>query len=105
MSSSQVNGFDRFNDALRSLDDQLQDLRERFDDGRRRVETEIRKRRDQVEADFRKSLLFKRAESAVENVTDSVENTRDQLFGLFRCCHQGRCRQAAAQADQDFQEG
>ena len=37
MAETQANGFDRFNEALRSLDDQFQDIRDRFDDGRKRV--------------------------------------------------------------------
>ena len=41
MAQTRSSGFDRFNDALKSLDEQLQDLRERFDHQRRKVERDF----------------------------------------------------------------
>ncbi len=55
MAEARTSGFERFNDALRGLDDQLQDLRERFDEQRKKVGGELRKRRDQVREDLRGS--------------------------------------------------
>ncbi|MCP4005635.1 MAG: hypothetical protein GY725_15705, partial [bacterium] len=49
MAHASTNGFDRFNDALKSLDEQLTEMRENFDDGRKKFETQINKQRNRVE--------------------------------------------------------
>lgn len=81
MSQPDASGFERFNEALRGLDDQIQELRERVDDRRRQFETELKKRRSKIETQVRKNPLFKRAERARKDVESQVEKTRAQIYG------------------------
>ena len=67
MAQTRSSGFDRFNDALKSLDEQLQDLRERFDQQRRRVEREVRKRAEKLQTRVQETDLYKRAEGAEQD--------------------------------------
>ena len=83
MAEARTSGFERFNDALRGLDDQLQDLRERFDEQRKKVEGELRKRREQVREDVRGSSVFQRAEQVRKDIEDRVERGRDQIYDAF----------------------
>ena len=80
---TESSNFDRLNDALRGLDQQIQDLRERFDGQRRRVEDEFEKRRKQFEADFRQSPLFRQASRVRKELDQQVEQARDQVFETF----------------------
>ena len=83
MAQTRSNGFDRFNDALKSLDEQLQDLRERFDHQRHRVEREVRKRAEQVQERIQDSDLYKRAERGYKDIGSRVEETRSQIYDVF----------------------
>ena len=83
MAQTHASGFDRFNEVLRSLDDQLQELRDRFDTRRQKVESEFRKRRDRIEEDVRDSSLFQRADEVRKDLGGRVERGRDQLYGVF----------------------
>jgi len=83
MAQTRASGFDRFNETLRSLDDQLQELRDRFDTRRKKVETELRKRRERIEEDLRESSVFQRADTVRKDVGERVERGRDQLYGVF----------------------
>ena len=83
MAETQVSGFDRFNDALRSLDDQLQDLRERFDERRKELTDDIRKRRDDAQTRLRKTEIFKRAEQARRGIEDRADRTLSQILDAF----------------------
>ncbi|MFQ5512801.1 MAG: hypothetical protein ACE5FG_00070 [Myxococcota bacterium] len=83
MAETQTTGFDRFNEALRNLDEQLHELRERFDDRRKRVEGEVRKRAERIQTDLRKSTVYKRAEEARRGLEDRVERARTQVFDAF----------------------
>jgi hypothetical protein len=83
MAHARSTGFDRFNDALKSLDEQLQDLRERFDHQRHRVEREVRKRAEQVQERIQDSDLYKRAERGYKEIGDRVEETRSQIYDVF----------------------
>ena len=77
------NGFDRFNEALRNLDDQFQDFRDRVGRGRRRAEGEIRKRAERVRTELRKSEVFRRAEQLRKDVEEQIERGRSQIYGAF----------------------
>ncbi len=83
MAETRASGFDRFNDALRGLDDQLQDLRDRFDGRRKQVETELRKRRDQVREELRGNGVYQRAERVRKGLEERVERGRDQIYDAF----------------------
>ena len=83
MATTQASGFDRFNEALRNLDDQLQTLRDRFDDRRKQLERQFRRRADRLQDDIRTSTAFKRAERARKDVGDAVEKARDQVMEVF----------------------
>jgi polyhydroxyalkanoate synthesis regulator phasin len=77
------NGFDRFNEALRSLDEEIQELRARVDRGRRRVEGEIRKRADRVRTEIRRTDLYRRADQIRKDIEGQVGRGRAQIYELF----------------------
>jgi chromosome segregation ATPase len=83
MASVRATGFERFNDALKSLDEQLQDLRERFDHQRQRVEKEVRKRAGQLQERVQESDVFKRAEQGYKDLGSRVDETRSQIYDVF----------------------
>jgi len=83
MSTSQTSGFDRFNDALKSMDQQIQEIRDAVEDRRQQVSGEFRKRADQFEDDLKKSELYKRLEVAGREIGDQVDRTRSQLYDVF----------------------
>jgi chromosome segregation ATPase len=83
MAHARATGFERFNDALKSLDEQLQDLRERFDHQRQRVEREVRKRTGQLQERVQESDIFKRAEQGYKDLGSRVEETRSQIYDVF----------------------
>lgn len=83
MAQTRSSGFDRINDALKSLDEQLQDLRERFDHQRRKVERDVRKRAEKIQARVQESELYKRAEGARKDLESRVESTRSQIYDVF----------------------
>src|SRR5499426_1458543 len=83
MAQARTTGFDRFNDALKSLDEQLQDLRERFDHQRSRVEKEVRKRYDRAAERIQETELYKRAERIRKDVESRVDETRSQIYDVF----------------------
>ncbi len=77
------NGFDRFNETLRNLDEEIQEFRERLDRGRKRVEGEFRKRADRVRTELRKSEVFRRAEQLRKDLEDQLGRGRAQIYGVF----------------------
>ena len=81
--ATRTTSFDRFNDALKSLDEQLQDLRERFDHGRQRVEKEVRKRAERVAERIQETELYKRADKLRKDVESRVEEGRSQIYDVF----------------------
>ena len=83
MAQTRSSGFDRFNDALKSLDEQLQDLRERFDHQRRRVEREVRKRALSLQTRVQETDLYKRAEGARKDLESRVDSSRSQIYDVF----------------------
>ena len=83
MAQTRSSGFDRFNDALKSLDEQLQDLRERFDHQRRKVERDVRKRAEKLQVRVQESDLYKRAEGARKDLESRVESSRSQIYDVF----------------------
>jgi polyhydroxyalkanoate synthesis regulator phasin len=83
MAHARSTGFDRFNDALKSLDEQLQDLRERFDHQRHRVEREVRKRATQFQERIQESDLYKRADGARRDLESRLDETRSQIYDVF----------------------
>jgi hypothetical protein len=72
--------FDRFNEALRNLDEEIQDVRERFDRGRERVETEVRQRADRVREELRNSDVFRRVEQLRKDVEEQLQRSREQVY-------------------------
>ena len=83
MATARMSGFDRFNDALKSLDEQLQDLRERFDHQRTRVEKEVRKRAEQLQERMQGTDLYKRAEQNYQDLNTRFESARTQVYDVF----------------------
>lgn len=73
-------GIDRFNETLRSLDEEIQELRERVDRGRQRVETEVRKRADQVRTDIQASDVYRRVEQLRKDLEDQLQRGRSQIY-------------------------
>ncbi|MCP4003420.1 MAG: hypothetical protein GY725_04415, partial [bacterium] len=78
-----TNGFDRFNDALKSLDEQLTEMRENFDDGRKKFETQINKQRNRVETRIKKTDLYKRTNKLRKDIEGQVESARAQVYDAF----------------------
>lgn len=83
MAQARATGFDRVNDALKSLDEQLQDLRERFDHQRQRVEREVKKRATQLQERIQDTEIFKRATQARKDIETRVDETRSQIYDVF----------------------
>ena len=83
MAQTRSSGFDRFNDALKSLDEQLQDVRERFDHQRRRLERDLRKRAEKLQTRVQESDLYKRAEGARKDLEGRVDSSRSQIYDVF----------------------
>jgi tetrahydromethanopterin S-methyltransferase subunit G len=83
MAASQTTPFDRFNDALRGLDDQIQDLRGQFDDRRKDLEKDLRSRAKDIRSQLRKSDLYKRATSVRDDWEDQVDQARGRLYQVF----------------------
>ena len=80
MADTEVSSFDRFNDALNSLDEQFQDLRERLDDRRKKVEKDLRDRADRIQTDLRKTAVYQRAEQTMKDLEGTVQKTRTQVY-------------------------
>ncbi len=74
------NGFDRFNDALRNLDEEIQDVRERFEQRRERFGSELRERADRVRNELQKSDVYQKADKLRKNVEGQIERGRSQIF-------------------------
>lgn len=83
MAQTRSSGFDRFNDALKSLDEQLQDLRERFDHQRGKLEREVKKRAEKLQTRLEESDLYKRADSVRKDAQERFETTRSQIYDVF----------------------
>jgi protein subunit release factor A len=83
MAHASTSAFDRFNDALRNLDDQIQELRERLDDRRKSFRAELRKQTSRIEQTLRKSALYRRAEQAGKDLQTQVESSRDSIYDVF----------------------
>lgn len=83
MAQTRSSGFDRFNDALKSLDEQLQDLRERFDHQRKKLERDVRKRAEKLQSRVQESDLYKRAETARKDLESRVDSSRSQIYDVF----------------------
>jgi len=81
--ATESTGFDRFNDALRNLDDQMQDLREQFDDRRKDIEKEVRQRADDVQSQLRKSPLYRRAEQVRKDWEEQISSARSSVYDVF----------------------
>ena len=81
--ATESTAFDRFNEALRSLDDQIQDLREQFDDRRKGLEKDFRKRADDVQTQLRKNTVYKRAEQARKDWEGQIDKARTGVYDLF----------------------
>ncbi len=77
------NGFDRFNETLRNLDEEIQDLRGRLEKGRKRFEGEVRKRADRVRTELRKSEVYRRAEQLRKDVEEQIDRGRAQVYDVF----------------------
>ncbi len=83
MAQAQATVFDRFNDALKNLDDQLQELRDGFEDQRKKFEGQISRQREKLEAQVRDSALYKRTERVRREVETQVERGRATIFDVF----------------------
>ena len=83
MAQTRSSGFDRFNDALKSLDEQLQDLRERFDHQRHKLEREVKKQYEKLQGRLEESDLYQRAESARKDAVERFDSTRSQIYDVF----------------------
>ena len=76
-------GFERLNDAFRNLDDQLQEMRGRFDDQLRRVESGWNERREEIRAQLRSTAIYKRGEQVRKDLEEHVDRGRSQLYEVF----------------------
>ena len=83
MAASQTTPFDRFNDALRTLDDQIQDLRGQFDDRRKDLEKDLRSRAKDIQAQVSKSDLYKRATRVRDDWEDQADQVRGRFYRVF----------------------
>jgi len=83
MAQASTSAFDRFNDALRGLDDQIQELRERIAERRKTFRAEFRKQTGRLEQTLRKSTLYRRAEQAGKDLSETVDQSREQIYGVF----------------------
>ena len=83
MPASPTTAFDRFNDAIKGIDSQIQSLREQFDGRRRDLREDLQKRAQEVQEQFSDTGIYKRAEAARKTVEDRVENARSGLFDSF----------------------
>jgi len=83
MAHARTNAFDRFNDALRGLDDQLQELRERFDERRDSIQSEVRKQLSRAETQLRKSALYRRVEEVGKDLTEQADQVRTQIYDVI----------------------
>lgn len=76
----QTPAIDRLSEALRGLDDHVQDLRGRVSDRRRRLEGELRKRAGHLETQVRKSPLYRRAERARRDLESQIDRVRAGVY-------------------------
>ena len=83
MAEASDRGFERLNDALRNLDDQLQELRERIDDQVQRFESKLQERREEFRAQLSKTALYKRTQQVRKDIEEQVEQRRSQLYDAF----------------------
>ncbi len=83
MANTQTTTFDRFNDALRSIDDQVQDWREQFETRRKDFEKDLRKRADRVRDNLEKSDTYRRADRVRKDVGQQVDKARGDLYDVF----------------------
>ncbi len=83
MAEPKNSGFERLNDAFRNLDDQLQELRVRFDDQLRRVENSWNERSQEFRAQVRETALYKRSEQVRKDLEEQVDRGRVQLYDVF----------------------
>ena len=81
MAEPSNSGFERLNDAFRNLDDQLQELRGRFDDQLRRVEGSWKERREEIRAQLRSTAIYKRSEQAHERASRGRTGTGRRAAG------------------------
>jgi hypothetical protein len=92
--------LDRLTAVLRSLDDQLEDARERFDlrvkqvrdrveqtwkesalyERAREARSEFENRREQLQKSFEETALFRRAQEAQQRVAEQLADVRGQLL-------------------------
>ncbi|MEE9280552.1 MAG: hypothetical protein V3V67_10290 [Myxococcota bacterium] len=83
MAEASNRGFERLNDALRNLDDQLQELRERVDDQVKRFESKLQERREELRVQLSKTGLVKRTRQVRKDIEEQVEQRRGQLYDAF----------------------
>ena len=83
MASTQTTAFDRFNDALKQLDEQFQELREQLDERRREFEKDVRKGADRVQKQLKDTDLYKRAEQVRGEWEEQVDKARSAVYELF----------------------
>jgi uncharacterized coiled-coil protein SlyX len=83
MATSQTTAFDRFNDALKQLDDQFQELREQLDERRKEFEKDVRKGADKVQKQLKDTGIYKRAEQARGEWEEQVDKARSSVYELF----------------------
>ncbi len=83
MAEPSNSGLERLNDAFRNLDDQLQELRERFDDQLRRAENSWNERREELRSQVSKTALYKRGEQMRKDLEEQVDRGRAQLYEVF----------------------
>lgn len=80
MPASPTTAVDRFNDAIKGIDTQIQTLRDQFDDRRRDIRKDLRKRAQDVQGQLQDTGLFKRAEAARKTVEERAEAARSGIF-------------------------
>ncbi len=83
MAASETTAYDRFNDALRTLDEQVQELRQDIETRRDRFERDVRDRAKDASARFRKSELYRIANRTRRDWEGQLDNARTSLYEMF----------------------
>jgi hypothetical protein len=83
MATAQANVFERFNDALREIDTQLGELRERLDRGRRGVESRMRDALEDGLRELRRTPVYRRTNQARKDLEAQLEQGRERIYGAL----------------------
>jgi len=81
-------GMDRIENAFKSIEKDLKRLQKRADRRRRQFERQAEKRVKQLQSDFRKNPVVKRAEDLRSDAVKAIEDQVDTVLGSLRIASQ-----------------